>query len=282
MTNETNPTPQRPDGNDMNPPKLPLNSSAKGWDWVKLGFLLFRQQPTEIMALFFAYMFTSLGLSLVPLIGQVLPLLLMPTLMMGFMQACRRVQNREKVTVGVLFDGFRSPALSRLLWLGVVYVLMAVLAIAVSGLVDGGMFWDVMVLQKEVDEAAIKNSDMLSAALLAALAYLPALMAFWYAGALIMWNGMAVSKALFYSFFAVKRAAYAFIAYGAAWILIGVIAPTFVAMLIGAIVGNVFAVMIVVVPISLALTAVMYCSFYPTYVDVFGKPDFTITISEAE
>lgn len=278
MTNDTNPAPQRPDGN-VNPP---LNSSAKGWLWVKQGFLLFRQQPTEIMALFFAYMFTSLGLSLVPLIGQVLPLLLMPTLMMGFMQACRRVQNAEKVTVGVLFDGFRSPAFSRLLWLGVFYVLMAVLAIAASSLMDGGMFWDVMVLQKEVDEAAIRNSDMLSAALLAALAYVPALMAFWYAGALIMWNGMAVSKALFYSFFAVKRAAYAFIAFGAAWLLIGVIAPTFVAMLIGAIVGNVFAVMIVVVPISLALTAVMYCSFYPTYVDVFGKPDFTITISEAE
>jgi hypothetical protein len=279
MTNESNPTPRGSGGNEANPP---LNSSAKGLQWVKQGFLLFRQQPTEIMALFFAYMFTSLGLSLVPLVGQVLPLLLIPTLMMGFMQACRRVQNGEKVTIGVLFEGFRSPAFSRLLWLGVFYVLMAVLVIAASSLVDGGMFWNVMVLQKEVDEAVIRNSDMLSGALLAALAYMPALMAFWYAGALIMWNGMSVSKALFYSFFAVKRAAYAFIAYGAAWLLIGVVAPTFVAMLIGAIVGNVVAVMIVVLPISLALTAVMYCSFYPTYVDVFGKPDFTVTISETE
>lgn len=279
MNNESNPAPQRPDGNDLNPP---LNSSAKGWQWVKQGFLLFRQQPSELMVLFFAYMFTSLGLSLIPLLGQVLPILLIPTLMMGFMQACRRVQNGERVTVGVLYDGFRSPAFSRLLWLGVLYLVMALLAIAVSSLADDGLLWSMMVLQKEVDETALRNSDILGGLLVAALAYVPALMAFWYAGALIMWNGMPVGKAVFYSFFAVKRAAYAFIAFGAAWVLIGVVAPSFVAMLVGALIGNLYAVLIVVVPVSFALTAVMYCSFYPTYVDVFGKPDFTITISGAE
>lgn len=232
--------------------------------------------------LFFAYMFTSLGLSIVPVLGQILPILLIPTLMMGFMQACRRVQNGQRVTVGVLYEGFRSPAFSRLLWLGVLYVLLALLAIGISTLADDGMLWKILVLQMEVDEAALRQSDILSGMLLGALAYIPALMAFWYAGALIMWNGMPVAKAVFYSFFAVKRTAYAFIAFGAAWLLIGLIAPTIVAMLVGAVIGNAYAVLIVVVPVSFALTAVMYCSFYPTYVDVFGKPDFTVTITGVE
>jgi hypothetical protein len=31
--------------------------------------------------------------------------------------------------------------------------------------------------------------------------------------------------------------------------------------------------MIVLLPLSLILTVVMYCSFYPTYTAIFGRPE---------
>jgi len=36
--------------------------------------------------------------------------------------------------------------------------------------------------------------------------------------------------------------------------------------------GSVTAVMFVLLPISIILTVIMYCSFYATYTAVFGKP----------
>ena len=259
-----------------------LNTGITGWLWVKQGFEIFRKQPAEMLSLFFGYMFVSLAVGLIPVLGQVLPILLIPTLMMGFMHACRQSQKGTRVNFSMLFEGFRSPAFSRLLTLGVFYILAALLVLGISSLADDGMLWDVMVMQKVVDEAAIRNSGMLGAMLLAAIAYIPALMAFWFAGPLIMWNGMSVGKAVFYSFFAVKRSGRAFLVFGSAWLLIGVFLPMFASVLIGAIANSPVLVMIIMVPVSLGLTAVMYCSFYPTYTDSFGAPEVDVIMKEDE
>ena len=259
-----------------------LNTGMTGWLWVKQGFEIFRKQPAEMLSLFFGYMFVSLAVGLIPVLGQALPILLIPTLMMGFMQACRQSQKGTRVNFSMLFEGFRSPAFSRLLTLGVLYIIAALLVLGISSLADDGFLWEVMVMQKVVDEAAIRNSGMLGAMLLAAIAYIPALMAFWFAGPLIMWNRMSVGKAVFYSFFAVKKSGRAFLVFGSAWLLLGVFLPMFASVLIGAIANSPVLIMIIMVPVSLALTAVMYCSFYPTYIDVFGAPEVDVLMKEDE
>ena len=65
--------------------KLPAKT---GWIWIKEGFALFRKQPAEISTLFLAYMFAMLLLNVVPLLGRILPLVLVPVFAMSFMQAC--------------------------------------------------------------------------------------------------------------------------------------------------------------------------------------------------
>jgi len=107
----------------------------------------------------------------------------------------------------------------------------------------------------------------------AALAYIPALMCFWYAAALITWQNMSVPKAIFYSFHAVRSAGKAFMVFGLSWLLVGVFLPTFLSLLVVLIVGQPNLAVIIMMPVSLGLTAVMYCSFYPTYTEIFGKPD---------
>jgi hypothetical protein len=248
-------------------------SAQTGWSWVKRGFALFRKQPAEMSTLFLSYMFIMFGIGIIPLVGQVLPLILIPVFSMGFMQACVEIEQGRRVYPKLLLTGFRSPALLTLLQLGGLYLLAAILAVAASALVDGGLFWEVMSGQAELKEETVAGSNLAAAILLSAALYVPAAMAFWYAAPLVMWQKMGVVKAVFYSFFAVHRAGKAFLVYGLAWAVLGVVLPTVVSILFAAIIGKAGAAMLLMLPLSIALTVVMYCSFYPTYTDIFGAPE---------
>jgi hypothetical protein len=250
--------------------KLPAHI---GWVWLKEGFALFRKQPAEISTLFLSYMFLMFAVGIVPLLGQVLPIVLVPVFSMAFMQACLSIEQGKKVYPNLLLTGFRAPAFPRLLQLGVLYLVAAVAAIAASMLVDGGVFWKVMSGRAAMDSATVRDSNMSLAMLFAALVYTPAAMAFWYAAPLIAWQNMGVGKAIFYSFFAVKRAGKAFLVYGLAWMVIGVLLPVIVSSVIALLFGKAAIVMVILLPLSILMTVVMYCSFYPTYTHIFGRPD---------
>lgn len=249
--------------------KLPAQA---GWLWVKQGFTLFRKQPAEMSTLFMAYMFAMLILGLIPLLGQVLPLFLVPIFSLGFLQACVNIEQGTRVFPNVLLTGFRSPARNRLLQLGGLYLLAAVLAIAASTLIDGGVFWQAMSGQVELDAAAVRDSNMALAMLFAAAVYTPAAMAFWYAAPLIAWHDMSVGKAVFYSWVAVYRQGRAFLTYGLAWAALGIVLPLIVSLLVTFIFQTALATVMVLLPLSILLTVIMYCSFYPTYKQVFGTP----------
>ena len=70
--------------------KLP---AATGWQWIKDGFALFRKQPAELSTLFLTYMFLMMIITIIPLVGQVLPLVLVPVFSIAFMQACVQVEH---------------------------------------------------------------------------------------------------------------------------------------------------------------------------------------------
>ncbi|MDO9216948.1 MAG: BPSS1780 family membrane protein [Lacisediminimonas sp.] len=248
--------------------KIPARA---GWLWIKEGFALFRRQPAEMSTLFLSYMMLMLLIGVVPLLGQILPLVLIPVFSIAFMQGCANVESGIRVHPRLLATGFRSPALRRLLMLGLLYLVMAALAVAASSLVDGGDFLSVMAGRTAADSKAIQDSDMMSGMLVAALLYTPPAMAFWYAAPLVAWHDMGVGKAVFYSFFAVLRAGRAFMVYGLAWILVGVVLPVLVSSLLALLIGQPLVTVVVLLPLSILLTVVMYCSFYPTYTHVFGR-----------
>jgi hypothetical protein len=248
-------------------------NAMTGWLWVKRGFQLFRKQPAEILTLFFAYMFLNMGIGLIPVAGQFLPLLLVPVFAMSFMQACRQAERGERIYPNLLLVGFRSPAIAGLLKLGVLYILAATVAVAASSLIDNGVFWNFVMSQEPIDPKTLPESGMFWGMMFSGLVYLPAMMAFWYAAPLMAWNNMGLSKAIFYSFFAVRRAAATFTVYGVAWLAIGVLLPLMLSLIIAVVLGSATALMIILMPVSVVLTVVMYCSFYPTYTDVFGEPE---------
>jgi hypothetical protein len=243
-----------------------------GWVWVKEGFALFRKQPAEMSTLFLSYLFVMFAIGIVPLLGQILPILLVPAFSMAFMQACVSIEQGKKVYPNLLLTGFRSPVVARLLQLGVLYLASAVIAIAASAVIDGGTFWQIMTGRSAMDADTIAGSNMSLAMIFAAALYTPAAMAFWYAAPLITWQDMGVGKAIFYSFFAVKRSGKAFLVYGLAWIFLGILVPVIISSIVALVFGRSAIAMMILLPLSVVMTVVMYCSFYPTYTHVFGKP----------
>lgn len=249
--------------------KLP---AKVGWLWIKEGFALFRKQPAELSTLFFGYMFLMLAVGMLPVLGQVLPLLLIPLFSITFMQACAYVEIGRKVYPNLLLAGFRSPHVRTLLQLGLLYLLAAIIAIGASALIDGGAFWHAITGRMAVSEHAVRNSKMSMAMLFAAVVYIPAAMAFWYAAPLIAWQQMGLGKAIFFSFYAVRRAGKAFLVFGLAWIALNIVLPAVVSTVVGMLTGSATAAMFTLLPLSVVLTVIMYCSFYPTYTRMFGDP----------
>ena len=247
--------------------------AAAGWSWFKGGFSLFKKQPAELSTMFLSYLFLMLAVGFIPLAGQILPLLLVPVFSITFMQACVQVEQGKRVYPNLLFSAFRSPALRRLLLLGVLYLIAVVGAVAASTLVDDGAFLDMMTKRGGADPKVLAQLPWARGMLVAGLVYLPAGMCFWFAAPLVAWQNMGVGKAIFYSFFAVLRAARAFIVYGLAWMLMGVILPSILSTLVALLFGSSLVSLMILLPLSLILTAILYCSFYPTYVSIFGAKD---------
>ena len=246
--------------------KLPART---GWLWVKQGFGLFRKQPGGLSTLFLGYMFFMLGASILPLLGQLLPVILVPVFSMAFMRACLFIEQKKRVLPTLLLTGFRKPAVFSLLTLGLLYLAVALLALGASALVDDGVFWQLITGQIDAESELIPGSNMGGALLLAIAIYIPAAMAFCFAAPLIGWQKMPIGKAIFFSFFAVLRSAKAFIVFGAAWFALSVIGSQVVMLLF----GRSELAMMVMLPLSALLTLVMHCSFYASYRQIFGAPE---------
>ena len=241
-----------------------------GWQWIRQGAALFRKQPLEISTMFLGYMFLTIAGGIIPVLGQVLPLLLVPVFSMSFMQACVQLEEGKRIYPNLLLSGFRLPAFRSLLWLGCLYLLCVIGTVAASAIFDGGAFWQVMSGAQAFNNETLRDST--GAMLFAAVLFTPVMMAFWFAAPLVAWQDMKVGKAIFYSFFAVLRASRAFLIYGLAWFVLGVLLPVMLSALVAVLIGKAIVMMALLLPLSLIMTVVMYCSFYPMYTTFFGKP----------
>ena len=246
------------------------HSAITGWHWLKEGFTVFRKQPIELSTLFISYLFMMIAIGVIPVLGQLLPLLLLPVFSLAFLRASAQVNAGERVYPRLLFAAFRTPAIKRLLLLGGLQLAATIAILGVSAAIDGGVLWKVLSGQTALTPKILSETSMPLALLVSALLYIPATMAFWYAAPLVAWHQMGVGKAVFYSFFAMRRETPAFLIYGLGWALVGVLLPTFLSLILALVFQNVGLIVLLLMPLSLLLTVVLYCSFYITYTDVFG------------
>ena len=246
--------------------KLPARA---GWLWVQQGFGLFRQQPGSLFTLFLAYLFLMLLVSVLPLLGQVAQVVLMPVFSIAFMQASLAIEQKQRIRPKLLFSGFVKPALPALLGLGGLYLLAGLLAIGASALADGGMFWKLASGQIDPKAELAQSANIGAGFLIAALVYIPAAMAFFFAAPLIFWKHMSLGKALFFSFFATIKALKAFIVFGLSWFAICMLVSQLVMLVFGL---SETAVM-VMLPLWITMMVILQGSFYSAYRQIFGSPE---------
>ncbi len=245
-----------------------------GYVWFRQGIWLFRKNPLAFLTLFFTYLLAMMLISQIPVIGAFLPLAFIPGVAVGFMAACRDTIAGKPVFPTILIDGFRSyggVVAKRLILLGVLYIVAMALVLAGSALADGGMLLRVMVGGTGMEPEAIANSDIPLAVLTAFAIYIPVAMLFWFSPVLTAWHDVPLAKAMFFSVVSCWRNRGAFVVFGALWFAMAITVSLGLSALMQALGAAEYA-FVVLMPATIVVTTMLYCSFYATYRGCFGVP----------
>ena len=243
-----------------------------GWLWVLHGFALFRTHPAVWLLTLLFYWLSLVVVSNLPGVGPLLATALVPGFAAGFMVACLAAQNKKLPLPNLLIGPFRDTPRPQLM-LGLAYTAALAMLLGLSALLDGGVLFRMMLLGGRVSEEILRTPGLKAAGMLALLLYIPLMLAFWFAPALCMWQGMSPTKAVFFSFFAAMRNLRAFIVYAIGWALFAIAVPMLLGLILGFIMprreGSAALTALIVTPYMLAVACAMICSFYSSYVAIF-------------
>lgn len=245
---------------------------SAGWFWVKAGFALFRRQPMTMFTWAVTLGFVLLIAAQLPPIGPIIFIVLMPSITVMTLHACREIASGRKVLPMQLFGALKAPKLFRkLLGMGGIYVLAVTLAGIVIFLPFIGDMRDAYDVTPNADLSDLM-AVMATPMILFAIAYVTIAALFWHAPVLAAWHGMSTGKALFFSGVACWRNKGAFVLYGICWFLIALALNLFGDLLLAIGLSDSLA-SLIQMPISFIVAAGLYCSFYPTYTTVFQAND---------
>ncbi|QHJ00530.1 hypothetical protein GT347_22665 [Xylophilus rhododendri] len=256
-----------------------------GLAWARQGVRIFWRQPVALTALFILFLACLSMAALVPVIGFLVVLCLMPAATLGLMAASRDAEAGKRARPSALFSAFRAgPAYARqMLLLGALYAGCFIVMLGISALIDGGQFARAYVSGNRSPAEMFQVPAVQAAMWLTLLMYMPLSMLFWHAPALVYWYRISPLKSVFFSFIACIRNLRAFSVYALAWVgiflLWSVAVGTFTTLLLltgllgdsgSALALSVTAGMITIS--ALALAAMFFNSLYFTFVDCFVHP----------
>ncbi|MFN3496378.1 MAG: BPSS1780 family membrane protein [Hydrogenophaga sp.] len=254
--------------------KLHIVPASTGLSWVKLGVKTFFRQPLAMSGLFFMFMAVVSVLSVVPVIGTALSLALVPAATVGLMAASREaVEGRFPMPV-TLITAFRSgmDRARPMLMLGGMYAGALLLVLGVAALMGPAGGTPVELADGEITPEAMRTAFISQGMWVAMLAYVPVLMAFWHAPALVHWHGVSPGKSLFFSLMACWRNKGAMLVYTLGWV--GVFMLTGLVMsLLGALLGGAGALNLIMYPMVLFMASMFHTSIYFTFRDSFVTDD---------
>ncbi len=252
--------------------KLNIVTPRTGFVWVRQGIQTFWKQPLAMSGLFFLFMAWVSVASMIPLIGNVLALVLLPAMTLGLMAATAVAEQGKFPMPGILLVAFRSgkAGVKDMLVLGGLYAFGFIAVMGVSTLIDGGLFAGVYLMGAPITADKVNNPAFQNAMWLAMALYLPLSMMFWHAPALLHWHGVPPVKSLFFSLVACWRNLGAFMVYTLAWM--GVfLSSGMVILFVVSLIGEQSLAETVMTPVALLMAAMFFTSVYFTVRDCFGE-----------
>ncbi len=251
---------------------------ARGPQWVRDAFRLFKRRPLPFALMFMAFLLAAVVVSAVPVLGGVLLMMMQPLLSLGFMVASQSALLDGPVSPAQFIEPLRTTDARRrrsLLMLCVGYGVCASLILLLCDSVSNSALMRLQELMGRGDSTqaevqALLNEPGVSAAALLGVGLGTALtVPFWHAAALVHWGGQSPGQALFSSALAVWRSKGAMLGYMASWVALVLGVGVGSAMIFG-LLGMPQLASLVSVPAGLFLSTVFYISLLFTFNDCFG------------
>ena len=252
--------------------KLQRVSAGSGGQWMRRGISMFWRQPIALCGLFFMFFGAMIVISLIPLVGGMMALVLFPCGSLGLMIATREAIEGRFPRPKLLWMGLlASPRIRQyILTLGVFYTIGFMALLGLSALADGGEFAQLYLLGGKMDVEALEQPGFQTAVWLAMLLYLPLSALFWHAPALAYWHQVPPIKSLFFSFAACWVNWRAMLVYALCWTALYTGAGMAL-VLVATFMGESETVGMLLVPLVLLLTAMFFCASYFSYHDSFEQ-----------
>lgn len=251
---------------------------GRGALWVRDGLQLYMKRPMAFTGLFALFLLAALFSALLPWIGGLLQMMMVPLLSLGFMVASQSALLNGPVRATQFVEPLLgAPAQRRAL---VVLCVLYGLAVAASlwladGVADGGYTRLFELMRQtpaplhEIDALFVERS-MAAGALVATAALTLVTIPFWHAPALVHWAHQGALQALFSSTLAVWRCRGAFVVYALTWFTLMLTLGVLSALLFGLMgLGQLGSVL--TLPLGLFLSTLFYVSLIFTFNDSFGQ-----------
>ncbi len=250
--------------------QLHIVPPSAGTQWIKEGLQTFFKQPLALGGLFFIFMAVASVASIIPVLGSVLALVILPGATLGLMVATLQASRGNFPMPSVLATAFRAgqERMRAMLILGAMYAAGFLLIMAISSLFDGGDFAKLYLVGGRLTPELLNNPDFQTATLVGMGLYLPLSLLFWHAPALVHWHGVSPVKAIFFSMVACWRNKGAFLVFGMAWMAIFSLAGIAVMTLAGML-GMPAAGGALMMGVALITAAMFFSSIYFTFRDSF-------------
>lgn len=240
---------------------------TQGVVWLKQGFALWRSSPIVLTGACLTMAMLLLVSAILPLIGQVLPALLLPPLGVGIFLLCGQIRHQGTPAPGFLFKGFRLN-LGRQFALGAMRLIVQLgCVLAASHL--AGLDPSVPLGQIGDDGSVSMAPQLQSFVIWGAVLGLPLELCFWFAPQLIALANVKPLKAVFFSVVACWRNLGAILTYLLLWALLFGLLPALLINVLGSALPALGS--LLVVPLMLVMMPVFYASFYVCASDVFDE-----------
>ncbi len=261
--------PYAPPVADLTPPPAATSMGAMigpvkvdadhGWSWITRAFQdHFRQAPGPWIGAFVFLAVIGMLLSLIPFLGGLINAVLGPIFLGGLMYGAQCQSQGQRIEFNHLFAGFSNNT-GRLAAVGGLY-LLGILLTTIVAMIIGGILGALLAagMDPQAFEAGDPNATMAAMGpvmvivmLIALAAFVPIVMAYWFAPALVMLDDMKPVDAMKLSFQGCWRNIVPFLLYGLISIGLAIVA---------------------LLPLGLGifiLSPVLMASMYTAYRDIF-------------
>lgn len=204
--------------------------AERGVAWITEGWRLFMRRPGLLVGMTVITLLMFAALSLVPLLGGLVALIMIVVLAAGMYNTLDRMHHGQEVAFDALFSGFRERT-QPLLILGLLFisaeiVIGLIIGIVVSGTVIGSVMMGSILSHGEMPPMALATfiQASITALILALLLSLPLLMAYTFALPLVCISNREPVAALKASFYAVAANWAPFLVYGLIYMVLALLA----------------------------------------------------------